>query len=72
MGGYYVSDVFRTNPKSLIPGGSTVVVENYDGTIKAYDKVKNTTAYINAIIKDLKIKSISVNGELAWKRDKNI
>ena len=52
MSGYYVSDDFRTNPKSLIPGGSTVVVEHYDGTIKAYDKVKNTTAYINAIIKE--------------------
>lgn len=70
MSGYYVSDEYRTNPKSLVPGGSTVAVEYYDGTIKAYDKVKNTTAYINSIIKDANIKQISVNGQLAWKRNK--
>jgi len=70
MKGYYVSDDFRTNPKSLIPGGSTVLVEYYDGTIRAYDKIKNTVAYMNAIIKDSEIKAISVNSELVWKRDK--
>lgn len=70
MSGYYVSDEFRTNPKSLVPGGSTVIVEYFNGESRAYDKIKNTTAYINSIIKDTNIKEISVNGQIAWKRNK--
>ena len=70
MSAYYVSDEYRTNPKSLVPGGSTVLVEYFNGEVKAYDKIKNTTAYINAIVKDTNIKQISVNGQLAWKRNK--
>ena len=50
MSGYYVSDEFRTNNLSLTPGGSTVIVELSNGETKVYDKVKNPTAYINAIL----------------------
>lgn len=70
MNSYYVSDEYRTNPKSLSPGGSTVVVEYYDGEIRAYDKIKNSQAYINSIIKDTSIKTISVDGHPVWHRDK--
>ena len=43
--GYFVSDTFRTNSLSLVPGGSVVVINESDGTTKAYDKVKNPKAY---------------------------
>lgn len=69
MSGYYVGDDYRTNPSSLIPGGSTVVVEYYSGEIRAYDKIKNSQAYIKSIIKDINIKTISVDGHAVWHRD---
>ena len=70
MNAYYVEDDYRTNPKSLTPGGSTVVVEYYSGEIRVYDKIKNSQAYINSIIKDTDIKVISVDGHAVWHRDK--
>lgn len=71
MSGYYVSDEFRTNNLSLTPGGSVVSVEYADGETKAYDKVKNPKAYVNAIInKDVRIVNIYVDNNLVWTKNK--
>ena len=43
--GYWVSDEWRTNPDSLIPGGSVVSVEYHNGEIKMYDKIKKPIHY---------------------------
>ena len=67
--GYFVSDTFRTNSLSLVPGGSVVVINESDGTTKAYDKVKNPKAYINAILKkNSRIEKIYVNDQLVWSK----
>ena len=66
-GGYWVSDEWRTNPDSLIPGGSVVSVEYHNGEIKMYDKIKKPIHHMNVIMaKGVGIKSISVDGEIAW------
>lgn len=41
-----VQDSYRKNPLSFRPGGYTVYVEKYDGTILKYDKVKDPHVYI--------------------------
>jgi len=71
MSGYYVSDEFRTNNLSLTPGGSVVIVESSNGETKAYDKVKNPTAYINAILnKNPNVIKVQVDGKLVWTKNK--
>jgi len=44
---FYVEDNWRTNPKSLIPGGSEVTVMYGNHDCKVYDKIKNPKAYID-------------------------
>lgn len=71
MSGYYVSDEFRTNNLSLTPGGSTVIVELSNGETKVYDKVKNPTAYINAILnKNPNVINVHVDTKLVWSKNK--
>ena len=71
MSGYYVSDEFRTNNLSLTPGGSTVIVESSNGETKAYDKVKNWKAYVNAILdKNPNVINVQVDGKLVWTKNK--
>jgi hypothetical protein len=53
-----VDDKFRTNPLSLEPGGSIVEVVYPSGAVNRYDKVKNTTAFINKILRDPKNKGV--------------
>jgi len=43
---FYVGDNWRTNPKSLIPGGSDVTVIYGNQECRVYDKVKHPKAYI--------------------------
>jgi hypothetical protein len=47
----WVDDEHRTNPWSLRPGGSTVVVEYLDNKILGYDKVKRPERYMLKIFK---------------------
>ena len=42
------ADEFRTNPLSIIPGGSKIEIIYEKYTI-VYQNIKNPTAYINAI-----------------------
>jgi hypothetical protein len=42
----YVSDEFRTNSLSLMPGGSNVVVEYHSGDKFGYSKVKYPASYM--------------------------
>jgi hypothetical protein len=43
---FYIEDKFRTNPKSLKPGGSEVTVIYGNQECRVYDKVKHPRAYI--------------------------
>lgn len=42
---FQVSDAYRTNALSLIPGGTTIQVIYQDGSVRVYDKIKNVQAY---------------------------
>jgi len=53
-----VSDNFRTNTLSIVPGGSVITVEYSDKKPLEYDKIKIAKAYANKIIKESKL-----NGE---------
>jgi hypothetical protein len=63
-----VTDNFRTNPESLVPGGHVVEIFNNDGLRLVYDKIKNPGAYIARITKDQTIKQVYVDGELKFER----
>jgi predicted secreted protein len=63
-----VTDNFRTNPESLIPGGHVVEIFNTEGLRLVYDKIKNPQAYIARITKDPAIKQVYVDGELKFER----
>jgi hypothetical protein len=41
-----VEDHYRTNPLSLVPGGSVVIKIEDNNRVYVYDKVKNPEAYI--------------------------
>lgn len=49
MGTLKVSDQFRTNELSLVPGGKTVSVTYENGKTLIYDKIKNTEKYISKL-----------------------
>lgn len=65
-----VTDNFRTNPESLVPGGSIVEVHQSDGLILLYDKIKNPKAYISRIVKKQEISKVMVDGKLYWQDQK--
>ena len=48
-----------------------IIINEVDGTTKAYDKVKNPNAYINAILKkNSRIETIYVDNQLVWTKSK--
>lgn len=49
MDNFFVGSEYRTNPKSLIPGGYDVKVYYSDKPARVYDKIKNPEAYIERI-----------------------
>ena len=62
--GYYISDEFRTNPQSLVPGGWDVEVEFDSFEKRIYSNIKNTEAYAKHILaNDKSVKSVTVIGE---------
>lgn len=62
--GYYISDEFRTNPQSLVPGGWDVEVEFNTLEKRIYSNIKNTEAYAKHILtNDKSVKSVTVIGE---------
>ncbi len=67
-----VKDEHRTNPESLVPGGSTVETYTSNGVRLQYDKIKNPKAYIAKISRDPEIEKIYVDGVLTWERDSAI
>jgi hypothetical protein len=62
---YEVSNSFRTNELSLIPGGFTVEV-HYDNKIVSYNNIKNPQSYIKSLTRSPKneILKILVDGNL--------
>ena len=62
--GFYISDEYRTNPKSLVPGGWDVEVEFHTLEKRIYSNIKNTEAYAKQILaNDKRAKSVTVIGE---------
>jgi hypothetical protein len=61
-----VSDPHRTNPESLVPGGSIVETIDSKGLRLVYDKIKNPSAYVARITKDPDIVQVLVDGEIFW------
>jgi hypothetical protein len=55
-----VSDNFRTNSLSTIPGGSVVTITYINKKPLEYDKIKDTKRYADKIIRESKI-----SGELS-------
>lgn len=61
--GYYIDDKYRTNLKSLVPGGWDVEVEYKTLEKRIYSNIKNTEAYANHIMaNDKNVKSVTVIG----------
>jgi hypothetical protein len=64
MEGSYISDEYRTNSKSLVPGGWDVEVEYSTFEKRIYSNIKNTEAYAKHILaNDKSVKSVTVIGE---------
>jgi|TARA_B110000908_G_scaffold141503_1_gene169175 hypothetical protein len=62
--GYYIDDKYRTNLKSLVPGGWDVEVEYKTLEKRIYSNIKNTEAYAKHIMaNDKNVKSVTVIGE---------
>ena len=55
-----VADEYRTNSLSSKPGGVTVVVQDPDGGLLEYDKVKFPSLFIKKILEN------NANGTKAW------
>lgn len=56
-----VTDEFRTNPLSEVPGGSIIEIVYKDGRNMVYDKIKSPAAYI-AKLNLSEIKQLFING----------
>ena len=52
----WVSDDYRTNPLSLEPGGTDVIVEYVGQLVLGYDKIKHSQEYIKVAASNLKSK----------------
>lgn len=65
-----VTDDYRINPASFIPGGSIVETVNDKGIRAVYDKIKNPEAYIKRITKDPSILEVYVDGEIKFSKNK--
>lgn len=52
----WVGDEYRTNPLSLEPGGTDVVVEYVGHIVLGYDKIKKSESYIDKVASSLKSK----------------
>ena len=63
----YIADKdSRTNPLSIEPGGSTLIVK-FENHEVVYTNIKNPWAYIRKITNaNPEIKSIFVDGQLKW------
>jgi hypothetical protein len=65
-----VSDEFRKNILSIMPGGCTLEVTMLDGKVRSYDKIKDFGAYISHMNTErVKLISIRETGTVVWKRN---
>jgi len=60
---FKVSDPYRTNPLSVEEGGVTVIVQQLDGKILEYDKIKNPWQYMRAVRRNPEVKNTWIKGE---------
>jgi hypothetical protein len=63
-----VADDHRTNPKSLIPGGSVVETVSSKGLRLVYDRIKNPDSYVSSITRDPDIVQVLVDGKIFWEK----
>lgn len=57
---YIVGQSFRTNPKSHIEGGSTVLVKYHSGEERIYTNIKDTSKYCNVVRQNAEVKECRV------------
>ena len=58
-----VSDKYRINELSIIPGGYNVVVSYTNGTVYVYDKIKRPMAYIKSVTGRSHVKDAWIEGD---------
>ena len=69
--GMKVADKFRTNERSLVPGGNIVSITYANKKVYDYDKIKNVDAYIKKAKKNASVVKISVGGNVVWEKKTN-
>ena len=66
-----VTDKYRINELSVLPGGKTIIVKTITGNTRAYDKVKNVESYVKRMKKiDIESVYLQETGQLLWKRER--
>lgn len=65
---FKVSDQYRHNELSLIPGGRSVRVVYGDKRVIVYDKIKNVDAYTRRITKDSNVVEVSCEGVILYSK----
>jgi hypothetical protein len=64
-----VSDEFRKNLLSLMPGGCTLEVTMLNGKVRSYDKIKDFEAYISRMnTSEVRMIRIKETGDVVWRR----
>lgn len=63
-----VADKFRTNERSLIPGGNVVSITYINGKTYDYDKIKDVNAYIKKAKKNANVVKIRVGENIVWEK----
>ena len=61
---FTVTDAFRTNNLSRIPGGSTVILVKSNGQKLEYTNIKNISAYLKRAFNDEDVEYALVAGQI--------
>ena len=65
---FKVSDQYRHNELSLIPGGRSVRVVYSDKRVIVYDIIKNVNAYISRLTRDSNVIEVSCEGVILYSK----
>lgn len=57
---YIVGQSFRTNPKSHVEGGQTVLVKYHSGEERIYTNIKNVAKYCRVVMQNEGVKECQV------------
>lgn len=72
-----VTDEYRTNPMSLVPGGTTVEIDKRSGKTLIYDKIKFPQKYVREVYPRVNsetdpIDEIRVGSEVVFSRPQQL